>query len=316
MNILRPFHPISTRSWSARSIIVAAALALFATTAFAAEGRFDRTLTVSGPVTLIATTGSGDIHIVPGGDGTVIIHARVHANGWSGGDADQRVKQVVDNPPIDQAGNIIHVGKKDNEWFSHNHVSIDYEITAPRQTALTATTGSGNVVANGFTGDFKVGSGSGDLTLESMNGSANASTGSGNIRIRSLTGAAKLDTGSGDLELEQTTKAEVQARTGSGNIRLRNAQDSIRASTGSGDIEINGAPNADWRLTTGSGTINISLAGGSKFNLDASTGSGTVHCDQPITMQGSLNKHHVQGTVNGGGPTMRIETGSGDVNIR
>jgi hypothetical protein len=311
MNILRLFHPRS-----ARSIVVAAVVALAAGTALAAEGKFDRTLTVNGPVTLIATTGSGDIHIVPGGDGTVTIHARVRASGWSGGDAEQRVKQVVDNPPIDQAGNIIHIGKKDNEWFSHNHVSIDYEITAPRQTALTANTGSGNVVANGLQGDFKVGSGSGDLTLDSMNGAANASTGSGNIHIRNLTGAAKLDTGSGDIQLEQLNKAEVQARTGSGSIRLRNAQDAVRASTGSGDIEINGAPNADWRLVTGSGTVNISLAGGSKFTLDASTGSGSVHCDQPITMQGSLNRHHVEGTVNGGGPRMHIETGSGDINIR
>jgi len=33
-------------------------------------------------------------------------------------------------------------------------------------------------------------------------------------------------------------------------------------------------------------------------------------------MQGSLNKHHVSGTVNGGGPTIRATTGSGDVTIR
>jgi hypothetical protein len=32
-------------------------------------------------------------------------------------------------------------------------------------------------------------------------------------------------------------------------------------------------------------------------------------------MQGALNRHHVLGTVNGGGPTIRATTGSGDVTI-
>jgi hypothetical protein len=33
-------------------------------------------------------------------------------------------------------------------------------------------------------------------------------------------------------------------------------------------------------------------------------------------MQGSLNRHHVAGVVNGGGPTIRANTGSGDIQIR
>ena len=44
-------------------------------------------------------------------------------------------------------------------------------------------------------------------------------------------------------------------------------------------------------------------------------GSG-VWVSQPITMQGSLNKHHVSGVVNGGGPTIRVGTGSGDIQIK
>jgi hypothetical protein len=301
-----------------RFAVLAAALALTTQAALAsAEGKFDRTLTVNGPVTLAVGTGSGDIHVTPGSDGTVTIHARVRVNGWlSGGDAEARVKQVVDNPPIEQAGNIIRIGKKDeNNWGGHNHVSIDYEITAPRQTALSASTGSGNVRANGFTGDFKANSGSGDLELADMAGNGNMSTGSGNIRVKDLSGVAKLDTGSGDIELGQHTRAEVQARTGSGNIRLDNVQDAVRAQTGSGDLNVSGTPNAGWRLGTGSGNVDVTPAHGSKFDLDASSGSGGIHSDQPITMQGSLDRHHMHGTVNGGGPTVYIETGSGSVHI-
>jgi hypothetical protein len=38
-----------------------------------------------------------------------------------------------------------------------------------------------------------------------------------------------------------------------------------------------------------------------------------VHCDSEIA--GSLNKHHVSGKINGGGPAVRVETGSGSIRI-
>jgi hypothetical protein len=33
-------------------------------------------------------------------------------------------------------------------------------------------------------------------------------------------------------------------------------------------------------------------------------------------MQGSLNNHHITGSVNGGGPIVRASTGSGSIDIR
>jgi len=40
------------------------------------EGTFDRDLAVSGPLELEVTSGSGDIHIRTGADGTVHVHGR------------------------------------------------------------------------------------------------------------------------------------------------------------------------------------------------------------------------------------------------
>jgi DUF4097 and DUF4098 domain-containing protein YvlB len=60
----------------------------------------------------------------------------------------------------------------------------------------------------------------------------------------------------------------------------------------------------------------MDLGNGAKFNLVADTGSGSVNVSQPISMQGSLNRHHISGTVNGGGPTIHANTGSGDISIR
>ena len=89
---------------------------------------------------------------------------------------------------------------------------------------------------------------------------------------------------------------------------------SLRAGTGSGNIKVAGTPTSDWKLETGSGSVEF-WSGNSAFTLDASTGSGSVHSDPEMTVQGSFDKHHIVGKVHGGGPTVRIETGSGDVRV-
>ena len=106
----------------------------------------------------------------------------------------------------------------------------------------------------------------------------------------------------------------MKAETGSGNIELKNLKGLLRANTGSGDIKATGSPTGDWKLETGSGNVEM-WPGGAGLTLDASTGSGSVHADHEMTVQGALDKHHVVGKINGGGPTVRVQTGSGDIRI-
>jgi DUF4097 and DUF4098 domain-containing protein YvlB len=88
----------------------------------------------------------------------------------------------------------------------------------------------------------------------------------------------------------------------------------LYAHTGSGNIKANGAPTADWKLGTGSGNVEL-WPGSAPLTLDASTGSGSIHTDQDMLTHGSSDHHHVSGKINGGGPTVRIETGSGDIRV-
>jgi hypothetical protein len=279
-------------------LLALAAVGLLAPTSIiAAEGHFDKTLSVNGAVTLNVSTGSGYIHITPGADNQVHIQGHVKSsNNWMGGNsgqtAEQRVNDVVNNPPIDQTGNIIRVGKD----HGLNHVSIDYDITAPKSVTLTA------------------GSGSGDVRVSDVGQNAKLNTGSGNIEATGLVGTISLETGSGDITASQNSSGDVKAGTGSGNIHLNNIQGGLKAETGSGNIEVAGKPTSPWKLGTGSGDVTLSVSGAA-FDLDASTGSGGIQTDVPITVQGNLDKHHITGKVNGGGPAVRIETGSGSVHI-
>jgi DUF4097 and DUF4098 domain-containing protein YvlB len=261
--------------------------------ALAAEGSFDRRLSVKGPVLLSIETGSGYIHVQPGASNEVHIVAHVHAgNGWgSGGSADDRVKQVVANPPITQTGNIISIGK---QMTVHN-VSIDYDVTTPRGTDLRADTGSG------------------DIHIEDNGGPVEAQTGSGSIDATGLSDHVNLHTGSGDIKAAMLSSLDVKAQTGSGSIQLKNVQGALWAQTGSGDLDISGRPASAWKVETGSGSVNLAV-GSAPFSLDAETGSGDVKTAMQLSSTNS-DKHHVIGTVGGGGPRLRVVSGSGDISI-
>lgn len=261
--------------------------------AFAAEATFDRNLQVNGRVELSVSTGSGHIHLTHGSGNQVHVFGRVKSS-WGGGDNEERVKQVAANPPISQTGNIIRIGKQHENL--HN-ISIDYDIEAPADTFLAASSGSGDIQDDGVGENAKL------------------DTGSGSIHATGLKGGFTLNTGSGDIVAEQSGgSGDVKADTGSGSIELKDLHGSLRARTGSGDIKVSGSPSGEWHLDTGSGSIEM-WPGNTGFTLDASTGSGSVHSDKEMAMQGSFDKHHITGKVSGGGPTVRIQTGSGDVRI-
>ena len=273
-----------------RLLLAAAALGLAALPALAAEYPFERTLTVSGQVQLSVATGAGNIHLTRGAGNQVHIFGKVKV-GWGG--SEERAKEIAANPPIEQTGNIVRIGGHHENL--HN-ISIDYEIQVPENALLEAGTGSGNI------------------TVEGVGENAKLNTGSGNIHATGLHNGFTAETGSGDVYAEQTGSGDVKAHTGSGNMELRTLHGGLRAGTGSGDIKVGGAPTTDWKLGTGSGNVEL-WPGSTGLTLDASTGSGSIHSDREMMTQGDLNRHHVVGKLNGGGPTVRIETGSGDIRI-
>jgi hypothetical protein len=271
-------------------IATMAAVALAAVPAHGSEATFERNLSVNGRVDLSIATGSGNIHLTQGSGNKVHIFAKVKSN-WGGSDA--QVREIAAHPPIEQTGNIIRIGARHENL---NHISIDYEIEAPADAYLDAGSGSGNITDDGIGENAKL------------------NTGSGNIHATGLHGGFKVGTGSGDIYAEQTGQGDVKAETGSGNIELKNLRGGLHAETGSGDIKVGGAPTNSWHIGTGSGGVEF-WAGDAPLTLDASTGSGTIHTDREMLTQGSSDKHHITGKLNGGGPTVRIETGSGDIRV-
>lgn len=317
------------------SLRIATCLLCFgALTVYAAsEGKFERTLDVSGAVNLEVETGSGNIDVHTGGSGKVQIIGWIRArNGWGGGDADARVRELQEHPPIVQSGNEIHVGHIEDSEL-RRHVSINFEVTVPADTRVRAHSGSGNATVDGTHGTLEVGSGSGslkvsnigdtvradtgsgDIDISSVKGNVRAKTGSGSIHAKGVAGGFEGNTGSGNIALEQTAAGAVRAETGSGGIELRLVRGSLEAKTGSGGIRAEGDPTGAWNLQTGSGTVNLRFPQDASFDLNAHTSSGSVSVNHPITVQGNISKKEVRGKVRSGGVPVEVGTGSGDIAI-
>lgn len=278
--------------------LTAVVLTLATSAAFAAGKDFDRTLNVNAAPNVTISTGSGYIHVRPDSGTQVHIIGHVRpSNSWFNNDSESRVQQIVNNPPISQSGDTVTIGETHSNDLYRN-ISIDYDVTLPRASNIHA------------------GSGSGDVDVQDAGATLKASSGSGNVRAQGIHGPADLQTGSGNIDLQQTAAGDVRAQTGSGSIQLNGVSGGLKAGTGSGDIEVGGQPTSDWKLDTGSGSIRLNLGSAARFTLNASSGSGSIRTAQPIAMQGEINKHHVTGAVNGGGPTIRANTGSGDIDIK
>ena len=265
-----------------------------------AEGTFDRTLTVTGRVDLDVTSGSGRIEVRAGQTDRVEIHGRITASDWSlrGGQLspEERVKRLQANPPIEQTGNRIRIGRIADDEL--RNVSISYTLVVPAQTTLVSSTGSGSQEISGMRERVEV------------------QTGSGAIRVRDASSDVRASTGSGRIEVFKNGKGDVDVSTGSGSIEVHGVHGGVRASTGSGSLEVEGEQTADWRLSTSSGSIQVALSGKPAFDLDAASSSGSIDTAYPVTVSGRVSKRELRGPVNGGGPLLHLRTSSGGIRIR
>jgi hypothetical protein len=315
MNKNRNLPPASV---SSRLVFATALVVLFASTIVLAstpQGSFEKTLTVSGPVDLDVLTHSGDVTVRAGSSGSVLIRGKIYVgNHWLGGNRDADVHEIEQHPPIRQDGNNIHV-----DYVDMKNISVNYEISVPADTVVRTHSGSGDLIVEGTHGKVDAQTGSGDVKLASLTGEIRLQTGSGNIRARQISGSVKGGTGSGDIEVDETSAGDIDLHTGSGNITARGVQGGFHGETGSGDVTAEGTQSGTWDIRTGSGNVHVRLPASAAFDADISTSSGSIDVGSPIemTVQGRVDDTHrqIHGKVHGGGPLLKVRTGSGDIHI-
>jgi Putative adhesin len=244
------------------------------------QGRFERTLAVSGPTNIAITTGSGSILVRPGDSSTVRVVGNIQVSAdWNEDEreAQEKVRRIEANPPIDQDGDSVRIGEIRDDALRRG-ISISYEIIVPASTRLRAFTGSGSIDAQGL-------------------------------------GGMLAESGSGAISLQQQAPGDIEVKTGSGSIKLAGLRGGVLARSGSGSIDAQGSPARDWHVRTGSGNVKIRLPADASFELVASTGSGRVRTSRELLVTGIQDRRKVRGKANRGGPLIDITTGSGNIEV-
>jgi DUF4097 and DUF4098 domain-containing protein YvlB len=184
-------------------------------------------------------------------------------------------------------------------FFGGKHRSLKVELHVPRELELEVETSDGNVVAQNVAGRVHFSTGDGNVTATGVHGDIRLHTGDGHISGTNFDGTLDADTGDGNLQISGRFDS-LSLKTGDGNIE---------AQVGGGSKVANA-----WTVRSGDGHITMRLPADLNANVDAHTGDGSITCDIPITVSGTLS-HTVRGKLNAGGGTLSITSGDGSIHL-
>lgn len=219
-------------------------------------------------------------------------------------------------------------------WGRHR-LQVRFEIEVPSTFSLDLETAGGSIAVADVRGDTRLKTSGGSLRLTNVGGEVVARTSGGSIEAEALGGRADLHTSGGSIRLTdvggmvdartsggsitiEDVRGDVVAHTSGGSIRLDAIYGTVDAETSGGSITADLAvqPDGPVTLRTSGGSVSVSVPDDLRADLDAVASGGRVRSDLPITIQGSISKSRLQGTLNGGGPRLTLRSSGGGVHIR
>lgn len=204
--------------------------------------------------------------------------------------------------------------------------SVDYEIAVPADAAVGVKTISGDVSVAKVNGEVRAEAVSGDVSVSATPSLAVAKTVSGNVTARDVSTAASVTLGSvsGTVVANGLKARSLECGSVSGDVQLSNLQvERLQVKSVSGSIEFQAilARGGRYDLTSHSGNIRVVLASDIGFELDASTFSGSVRSDFPVTLRSGGDRGRgaatraIRGTYGDAGAILAVQTFSGTVVI-
>ena len=305
-----------------------------ATPAVAQRLPFERTFAVDEPLSLDVSTIRGKIDVTSGEPGRIVITGTVTVRvGWDvPANATDLARSVADHPPIERDGGTVRL-RPPSDSAKRRTVTVSYQVQIPPDTKVLAVSESGAITVQGVSGVVTVRTQSGAILLSRLRGPAGVTSGSGSVRAdgvdgpltvatsssgvtaRALLGNLRVRTSSGAVDATLEGSGDADVETGSSAIRLRGLRGGLIAKSQSGRVSLEGEPTRTWDASTGSSTVEIGLGAAASVTVDLRSRSGSVNIGD-VLMQGSVSKGRAVGSIGGGGPLLRVTSGSGSVHIK
>ena len=239
---------------------------------------------------------------------------------------------------------------------SKERLDIRFDIVVPRHYSLDLKTSGEDISAADITGDVNAKTSGGGLRFQNISGRIDGKTSGGNIDLKAFNGDTILKTSGGNITLETGTgdvKAKtsggnlqftdvtgaVNGQTSGGSITMRGSSGGAEMKTAGGSIEVeNDGPilakttggsircqlqkastsqNLLLDLETMGGGINVSVVPDIAATVEAKVLGGAVTTELPVTVEGGpVRPDQLQGTINGGGPLLKLFSVGGNIILR
>lgn len=188
-----------------------------------------------------------------------------------------------------------------------DEAKVDLEVTVPAGTAITVSTATAPINADGLNGDVTLSSDTGKITVSDVSRS--------HLNIRSV---------ASPVELSHVSLGYVHVTSSGGAVQMTDVTGpKVNVATGSGNITYQGDCSGvgDYLMTTHSGNIDMSLPETASVDLNAHSASGSVENDFPL----QAKKHPVfvpksgssfAGTSNSGSSSVELRSFSGKIRVK
>ena len=289
--------------------------------------RFSRKVRVGRDGRVSISNIAGDITVTGGGGDEVSIEATKRTRG----DRSElgRVQIIVD----ERGGRVDIRTEHERDRFDRgrgDHASVDYTITVPSGVALDAKSISGSVKVTSVQGAVRAESISGTVMTSKTPRLELAKSISGDVQLTDAGADADLTASSvsGAVHATGLRARSVDVGTVSGDVVLNNVTcDRLGVKSVSGDIQYSGAlaRNGRYDVNTHSGDARLTLSGSTGFELTASTFSGSIRSDFPVTIGGGRDRdsnrrrgpdnRSITATFGDGSAALTIRTFSGSIVI-
>ena len=224
-------------------------------------------------------------------------------------------------------------------WFhwglNGNRIEGKFIIHVPARFNASLDVSGGAIAVSDLTGKVGADTSGGGLKFTRLHGPLKADTSGGGAHVIDCEGEIKIDTSGGGIELTggggslksessgggvtvKDFRGPVSVESSGGGVTVENVGGKLRAETSGGPIHavLPSPIPGDVSLESSGGGVTVTVPGDAAFNLNAEASGGGVSCDLPITIQGKMKHDELKGAVNGGGPTLKLESSGGGVHVK
>lgn len=272
----------------------------------AAQGdNFEETVALEPGGSLSIDASGGSVLLLAWDEPRVEIKARIEAPADVDGDYAREIVTATRINVRTTAGEV-HISNDFSEverrgFFDRRRTlpDVHYEITAPRELNLDIALERGaGTTLRGFEGRVTINSERSDLNLVDLTGTLRIELDRGQMQASDFSGSLTLN-------VERGTRAALTRLSGSVLIEAERTNIVLL------DAHIDG----DSDVAISRGDFDLELAGLQPLTIDAElTSRANINTDLPIALQESGARY--RGTLDGGGPALRIRADHGEVRLR